>query len=275
MLKNRFIPLFLMACTPILAACSTLINGSLQEVKFTSVGADDVYCEAQTGENSYSFTVRPPAKVGVQRSKKPIYMTCAAPGNRTLQMKVSSNIAENSYLNAATAGATLAVDATTGAMYEYPKEVVIDFRNVYAKDQPLPAYQNQGTLDPKDQAIEYLGPDTPVLEGDKDLEDRYKAAYDKAAREEAEAAANATERERRLEAVEGGFYGDKGATPDTPVPAKPKSAIKPSNQEVQIAPLSEAAPAPKTALPTNDVVVPQVNPQLSKPIFPQSTTFNQ
>lgn len=273
MSKNHFLPLSLLACIPLLASCSTIINGSTQQVMFKAEGADDVYCDARTGVNDYRFIVRPPAKVWVQRAKEPIYLDCNAPGNRVVHTKVPSNLAEASYLNAVTAGTTLAWDATSGAMYEYPDVVVIDFTNSVARNQPLPAYENRGALDPRAQGIEYMGADTPVLESDKDLAARYKAAYDDARQEDAEAAANAAERERRIESVEGGFYGDKGGKSST----KPT----PSTREVQIAPLSEAAPARQNASPTATAVsgegayVPQANPQLGKPIFPQSTTFNR
>lgn len=281
MSKNYFLPLFFVFCAPLLASCSTITNGSTQQVSFKAVGAEDVYCDILIGANDYKYNVRPPQTIWLQRSRKPMFIACTAPGNRTKNAVVESGIANTAYLNSLTAGTTLAWDAQSGAMYAYPEEVVIDFSSALAKDQPLPSYENKGALDPKAQGIEYMGPDTPALPGDSAQAARYKAAYDEAARQDAEEAANAQERERRINAVEGGFYGDKGGKSKTSseVPS-PKLA-----PEVQVSPLSEAAPTP-TAPPTtltarkpgeltenSGVVIPQTNPKLGKPIFPDSTTF--
>lgn len=268
MSKNHFLPLLFLFCAPLLAACSTITNGSSQHVSFKSVGAEDAYCDILIGANDYKYNVRPPQTIWVQRSRKPMFITCTAPGNRTKNAVIESGIASTAYLNGVTAGATLAWDAESGAMYAYPEEVVIDFSSTLAKDQPLPSYENKGALDAKAQGIEYMGQDTPALPTDAATAARYKAAYEDAARQDALDAANAKERERRINEVEGGFYGDKGA----PV-------VKKTNPEVQIAPLSEAAPAAKTltARPLtqqdNAIAVPQTNPKLGKPIFPDSNTF--
>lgn len=279
MSKNYILPLLFVFCAPLLAACSTVTNGSTQQVSFKAVGADDVFCDVLIGANDYKYTVRPPQSVWVQRSRKPMFIACTAQGNRTKNAVIESGVANSAYLNGLTAGTTLAWDANTGAMYAYPEEIVIDFSSALAKDQPLPAYENKGALNSRAQGIEYLGPDTPVLPGDRDVAARYKAAYADAARQDAEDAAAAKERERRIEAVEGGFYGDKGGAVKKPAAA----ATPKSSKDVQIAPLSEAAPATSpttlTAKPAiapqqeNGMVVPQANPQLGKPIFPSSTTF--
>ena len=271
MSKNYFLPLFFVFCAPLLASCSTITHGSTQQVSFKTIGAEDAYCDVLIGANDYRYNVRPPQTVWVQRSTKPMFITCTAPGNRTKNAMIESGVANSAYMNAATIGTTLAWDATTGAMYEYPEEITIDFSSALAKAQPLPSYENKGAIDPKAQAIEYLGEDTPLLPGDSAEAARYKAAYEEAARQDAIDAANAQERERRIEAVEGGFYGDKGG------------ASRKNNSAVQISPLSDAAPtaAPQTltAKPVardnegGGAFVPQANPQLGKPIFPDSTTF--
>lgn len=273
MSKHRFFPLFLLAVSPLLVAgCSTAINGSLQPVSFTTVGADDAYCIVEIGENSYKYSVRPPQKLNIQRSKDPMSISCTAPGNRTQKMVVESNIAGATYLNGASAGLTLPWDAATGAMYQYPDMVIVDFTSISSKEKPLPSYHNKGALDTKAQGIEYFGPDTPALETDKADAERYKAAYEEAARLESQEAANAAEKERRINAVEGGFYGDKDGKKFAP--AVPKETAggtsKKAESAVTIAPLSESLP-PTPSAP--EQAVPQTNPKLGKSIFPNSTSF--
>lgn len=271
MSNNHFLPLLLLFCAPLLAACSTITNGSSQQVSFKSVGAEDAYCDILIGANDYKYNVRTPQTIWVQRSRKPMFITCTAPGNRTKNILIESGIANTAYLNSVTAGTTLAWDAETGAMYAYPEEITIDFSAIPAKDQPLPSYENKGALDPQSQGIEYMGQDTPALPTDAAEAARYKAAYEDAARQDALDAANAVERQRRIDAVEGGFYGDKGGKP----------VSEKANPDVQIAPLSEAAPpsasqtltAKPLAQQDGGLAVPQTNPNLKKPIFPDSTTF--
>lgn len=268
MLKNRFLPLLFICCAPLLASCSTITNGSTQQVSFKTVGADDAYCDILIGANDYKYSVRPPQTAWIQRSRKPMFITCTAPGNRIANAMIESGVANTTYLNTLTVGTTLPIDAATGAMYAYPDEVVIDFSSSLAKEQPLPSYENKGAFDPKTREIEYMGHDTPALPSDAADAARFKAAYDDAARQDALDAANSIERERRIEAVEGGFYGDKGG------PQK-------STSEVQVTPLSDAAPtnapttlrAKRSAAQDNGAFIPQTTPQLAKPIFPASNTF--
>jgi hypothetical protein len=267
MSKNYLRPLSLLVCIPILAACSTITNGSTQLISFKTVGADDAYCEMQSGENDYKYTVRPPQSVWVQRSRKPLNIVCTAPGNRVQNLTVESTIAGAAIMNGATAGTTLPWDAATGAMYQYPEEIMIDFTAVVAKNRPLPSYENNGAHPSDKQGIEFLGPDSPEVPSDKVNEARYKAAYDEDARLQAENAAIEVEKQRRIDAVEGGFYGDKGHT-------------QTSGKEVVIAPITESVPVAndktspmKASKDDGETIIPQSNSKLGKPIFPSSTTF--
>lgn len=240
---------YFLACTavlflPFLASCSTLTDGSTQRVSFKTIGAENAYCDILLGDHGYKYSVHPPQTISIQRSRKPMFIACTAPGNRAKDAVIESGIANTAYLNTLTLGLTLPWDASTGAMYEYPEEVVIDFSGSLSKVQPLPSYHNKGTLDPQAQGIEFLGPDTPALETDSGDRARYKAAYDEAARQEAEEAANTEERERRMNALEGGFYGDKGRAPES------QSVPQGSSEES----------SPKDL-------------KLGKPIFPSSTSF--
>ena len=200
MSKNHFLPLLFLFCAPLLAACSTITNGSSQQVSFKSVGAEDAYCDILIGANDYKYNVRPPQTIWVQRSRKPMFITCTAPGNRTKNAVIESGIASTAYLNGVTAGATLAWDAESGAMYAYPEEVVIDFSSTLAKDQPLPSYENKGALDSKAQGIEYMGQDTPALPTDAATAAATRdAAY--AATDAATEAAKAAARTERLNVI--------------------------------------------------------------------------
>jgi hypothetical protein len=250
MLKKSFFSLFLFMASPLLTSCATVTEGATQQVSFKTVGAEDAYCEVQIGTNGYKYSVRPPYTLRVQRSKDPMFVVCHAPGNRTKDAMVESTLSKATLLNGVTAGTTAVWDAASGAMFQYPDEVTIDFSSALTKETPLPSYENKGALDSTAQGIEYMGPDTPTLESDKSLAARYKAAYDDAAKQEAEENAMQAEKERRINAVEGGFYGDKGHD---------KS--------------DSTNPTPAVISPTAPSVVPSTSSKLGKPMFPSSTSF--
>ncbi len=254
MSKYLSMPFLILSCVSVLSACSMITDGSTQQVSFKAVGAEDSFCDIQTGVNDYRYNVRPPQTIWVQRSRKPMFISCTAPGNRMQNVTVQSQVAGKTFLNALNAGLGAGVDATTGAMFKYPDEVIIDFSTALTREQPLPSYENKGALNPQAQGIEYLGPDTPELGGDKALAARYKAAYADAARLEAEDAAAALEKQRRIDSLDGGFYGDKGA---------------PHSGGDILAPQTQSSPSKDVVIP----VVPKANPQLGKPIFPSSTSF--
>ena len=248
MFKNRFLPLLFVLCAPLgLASCSTVTEGSTQQISFKTVGADNASCDVQLGTNNYLYNVRPPQTIWVQKTRKPIFVSCVAPGNRMAKTTIESEFAGSSSLNFLNAGLGMIVDGESGALHKYPDEIIIDFMGVEAKNRPLPSYHNVDALDPTEQGIEYMGPDSPALTQDKIMADRYSKAYQDAALLEAEEAAMDVEKQRRIDAVEGGFDGDKS--------------------RVQISPLSEVSPKPvKTIEPTG-------MPKLAKPIFPSSTSF--
>lgn len=294
---NKFLAVFAFLSLPFLASCSTAMEGSTQQVSFKTVGAEDAYCTVQIGTNDYRYNVRPPQSIWIQKSRKPLFVACTAPGNRVQNVTVDSEVAGNAYLNGLNAGVGAGWDAASGAMYKYPEEVVVDFSGIAAQDSALPSYMNRDAIDPKTQGIEDFGPDVPMLPSDAAVAARYKAAYDEEARMLAEKKAFEEEKEKRIEAVDGGFYGDKGSKPPEAkggkyMPPKTSAAelkddMSSGDSPVSVAPLSDAVPqksapaaaatAPIPLVPSettsgSGVVVPQP-PSLGKPIFPSSTSF--
>ena len=67
MLKNRFAILFLMSCLPVLAACSTIKDGSTQQVMFKTEGIEGAFCDVRLGENGLRYNIHPPQTIWVQK----------------------------------------------------------------------------------------------------------------------------------------------------------------------------------------------------------------
>jgi len=111
-----------------LSACSTIVNGSNQMVKFNTGDVEGANCVA-TGGSDYavneSFTT--PAEVKLPRSKKKIDITCDKEGYETGTKSILGKVEGSTAGNIiAGGGIGLGVDALTGAIYKYPDTVVID-----------------------------------------------------------------------------------------------------------------------------------------------------
>lgn len=201
-----------MFATLTLGACSTVTEGSQQQITFETVGAVDAICEINQGANDYQYQVRPPQTIWVKKTRRDLNIECVAPGNRKASKVVETDVAATTFLNVFNGvlpGA--AYDAESGAIFKYPDKIVIDFTSEVAKPNPLPSYHNLDTLDPdREASVENMGPDNPEVPGEKALSTSHKVAWDEYNKEQAAAAAADAERQSRIDSLEGGFYGDKG-----------------------------------------------------------------
>lgn len=118
-----------------LSACSTIVNGSNQMVKFNTgdfVGADCVATGGSEFAVNEKFTT--PPEVKLPRSKKKVDVTCNKAGYETgtksFRGKVEVSTAGNVILGG---GIGVGVDALTGAIYEYPDTIVIDMVKIGAE----------------------------------------------------------------------------------------------------------------------------------------------
>lgn len=291
MMSNHkiFTSLLILMSAPVLASCATAIEGSTQQISFKAVGADDARCNIEIGANEYTYEVNPPQSIWVQKSRRPMFVICNAPGNRTQNVTVMSEVAGYTFGNVLSGGLGAAWDGASGAMYKYPDEVIIDFSAVPAKDQYLPSYENNGALDPRKQGIEDMGPETPAVSDDAATSARYKAAYAEADRLAAEEAAMEAEKQRRIDSLDGGFYGDKGGSKkaastttqttkssdmelipyDAATAGKASAKANTSTPKISPSPLQSGEAAPDSGV----VNVPSKAPKLGEPLFPSTTSF--
>ena len=115
-----------------LSACSTIVNGSNQMVKFDTgevVGAD---CVA-TGGSSNSVNERfvTPAEVKIPRSKKILIIECNKEGYQTGEERVGGQVEGSTGGNILIGGPIgVGVDALTGAIYKYPDTISIPMTRV-------------------------------------------------------------------------------------------------------------------------------------------------
>ncbi len=151
----------------LLTACATLVDGVGQDVTFEVQGAETSIC--RVGNKEYAYTVRPPETIRIQRGYDDLKVVCQASGNREvafdLPSKTNGMIAGN-IVTAILPGITY--DVFSGAAYEYPSVVNVDFSTAQTKPFTTPLYNRN--------AFEDMGPDTPELAGDKAALERQRAA---------------------------------------------------------------------------------------------------
>jgi len=111
-----------------MSACSTIVNGSNQMVKFDTGEVAGATCLASGGSDfAVKETFTTPAEVKLPRSKKKIDITCDKTGYQTATTSIFGKVEGSTAGNIiAGGGIGLGVDALTGAIYKYPDTVLID-----------------------------------------------------------------------------------------------------------------------------------------------------
>lgn len=110
-----------------LSACSTIVNGTNQSVKFSTGDVIGASCIA-TGGSDYAVNEKftTPAEVKLPRSKKKVDITCDKEGYKTAPKSILGKVEGSTAGNIiAGGGIGLGVDALTGAIYKYPSDVLI------------------------------------------------------------------------------------------------------------------------------------------------------
>jgi hypothetical protein len=106
-----------------LSACSTLVTGTGQQIALSTPDVSDATCQL-TGGDGVNATVDIPASVHVAKSKRNIEATCTAPGRSKVTQIIKSTYSDWSIIEYP---AGYPIDAATGAMWVYPKQVAISF----------------------------------------------------------------------------------------------------------------------------------------------------
>lgn len=162
--KNVF---FLTAILAAVAGCSTVNENSLQDIEVLTPGAAGANCIMVTGDK-YRYRVTPPQTVKVQRSVDPLEIDCRAPGNRLAKASAEAKINRSFYTNIITGVIPgVFVDTQTGAAFQYPEQIVVDFTGVPVRPMPLPSYQYVLDNAPPDSTgVESFEPGKSLLRSD-------------------------------------------------------------------------------------------------------------
>lgn len=107
-----------------LAACSTVIKGSSQQISVRTPGADGAQCYVTTDDGD-SYFVRTPGIIVVKRRNENLRAHCRKAGYRDGLGIIRPGVDGTTLGNVANAGLGLGVDAISGAINEYPEIVYV------------------------------------------------------------------------------------------------------------------------------------------------------
>jgi hypothetical protein len=106
-----------------LSACSTIVKGTSQTVAITTPDVQDATCRL-TGGDGVNLSVDPPAIVRLPKSRHNIDVTCNAPGKPVVSQVLKSGYSDLSIVEYPLG---YPIDAISGAMWDYPKTLVVRF----------------------------------------------------------------------------------------------------------------------------------------------------
>ena len=161
MIKKTFFLLPLVALT----ACAYAVDGSIQDVKFTTPGAINAVCNVYV--DGLKYRVKPPQTVTLFKSKEDLVVDCMAPGNRRKVLYIEPQTEPSAGWNAVNAGVGLPWDYASGALFRYPDVIEVNFTDTPVTDQPLPAQNSPDIRQPEDYTLEEFSPGEPRLNSDK------------------------------------------------------------------------------------------------------------
>lgn len=149
----------------VLGACAYAIDGSVQDVKFETPGAQNAACSVYVEKLKYR--VKPPQVLNLYKSRKDLIVDCMAPGNRRKIVRIPMEIEDATAWNATNAGVGLPWDYASGAMFRYPDVIEIDFRDVPVVAPALPAHNNPDIRQPEEYILEEFSPGAPRMNSDR------------------------------------------------------------------------------------------------------------
>lgn len=145
----------------LLASCSTVIDGQIQDVTIETTGASNTLCYMQNRE--FSFRFYPPQTLKVTKSADPYTIRCLAPGNREKTIVVEPKVSDNIYWNATNVGAGVPIDHLSSAMYELPDKIVINFEGMIPSGYEQPGYNSFFDRNPQLKGVEEFRPGQAAL----------------------------------------------------------------------------------------------------------------
>jgi len=145
MIKMKFlIPLATVAVSLTLAGCSSMFNSSVQRVEFITQDITGADCRAKN--HNYAYNIYTPDVVTVERSLRPLTVTCRKKGYKTKIIEVPVKVNPTTYWNVWNGVIPgTAYDLGARTISKYPDTVIIQMEpleeNLTRGENIVPAFQ--------------------------------------------------------------------------------------------------------------------------------------
>lgn len=155
-----------------LSGCASVMGHSTQEVTFLTPGAHDSVCIIDNGETLYK--AYPPQRINLSKRSGDLKVRCIADGNRERTIEIPQESSSLSLANASNGFIPgLLVDSQTGALYEYPDTISVDFTNIPSRPMERPNYDKHIDENPDLYGMEEFHPGRAAL-----IRDKYTVKHD-------------------------------------------------------------------------------------------------
>lgn len=137
----------------------------MHELTVRTPGAHGAVCNVYVEKMRYKF--RAPETRNIFKSKEDLIVDCMAPGNRRKKVIIKPTIADSLPWNAPIAPIGVTWDYASGAMFDYPDVVEVDFTDAPARPADPPFQNMPDIIQPEDYDLEEFNPGTPRLNSDR------------------------------------------------------------------------------------------------------------
>ena len=154
-----------LAVTLFVTGCSTIIDKPTQNVRIETPGTEGAICYLE--REDYRTRVWAPKTIRINKAQDPLNVRCLAPGNREKKVVIEPTFPTSTYMNLTNLMGGALIDYQTGAMFELPEVIEVDFTGMPAKPMPLPAYQQLLEEYPAIADLEEFRPGRSALQRDR------------------------------------------------------------------------------------------------------------
>ncbi len=122
----------------LLAGCTSILIGTDQTVSVTTPNLTGAACKLRDSKKGRWYLPSTPGRVTVPRGRGPLSVTCEKAGYQTTTVSVEGRVAPNEIAGAlplavvagaAGFGTSLIVDGASGAIAQYPDEIIVPMRS--------------------------------------------------------------------------------------------------------------------------------------------------
>jgi hypothetical protein len=155
-----------LASALLLSACAGVLDGTFQDITLKTPGTDQAHCTMNN--HIMNYQVYSNQTIRVQRNDRDLEIFCRAPGNKEVSVLIDRDLNAWALADVFTGIVPgVAYDHFSGALYDYPDVITIDFASVPSRPMDAPQYEAAEAPKLKMQGIENYDPSIVKKDGDK------------------------------------------------------------------------------------------------------------